>query len=73
MLLFVSEAALTGLVYQTNSLSGSFSGSGLRFIVASLVPPAWLFFSISFARANYSEQYLDGSGFCCWQLLRHFP
>ena len=34
----------------------SFSGSGLRFIIASLVPAVWLFFSISFARANYFEQ-----------------
>ena len=56
MLLLSLEAALTGLVYQTNSLSGFLFWQRLRFIVASLVPPAWLFFSISFARANYSEQ-----------------
>ena len=56
MLLLSLEAALTGLVYQTNSLSGFLFWQRLRFIVASLVPAAWLFFSISFARANYSEQ-----------------
>ena len=56
MLLLSLEAALTGLVYQTNSLSGFLFWQRLRFIVASLVPAAWLFFSISFARANYFEQ-----------------
>ena len=56
MLLISLEAALTGLVYQSNSLSGFLFWQRLRFIVASLVPAAWLFFSISFARANYSEQ-----------------
>ena len=56
MLLLSLEAALTGLVYQSNSLSGFLFWQRLRFIVASLVPAAWLFFSISFARANYSEQ-----------------
>ena len=56
MLLVSLEAALTGLVYQTSSLSGFLFWQRLRFIVASLVPAAWLFFSISFARANYFEQ-----------------
>ncbi len=56
MVLLSLEAALTGLVYQSNSLSGFLFWQRLRFIVASLVPAAWLFFSISFARANYSEQ-----------------
>jgi putative PEP-CTERM system histidine kinase len=56
MLLMSLEAALTGLVYESNTLSGFLFWQRLRFIIASLVPAAWLLFSISFARANYSEQ-----------------
>ena len=56
MLLMSLEAALAGLVYQSSTLSGLLFWQWPRFIVSSLVPAAWLFFSISFARANYSEQ-----------------
>jgi len=56
MLLLSLEAALTGLVYESNTLSGFLYWQWPRFIVASLVPAAWLLFSISFARANYFEQ-----------------
>ena len=56
MLLMSLEAAVTGLVYQSKTLSDFLFWQRLLFIVASLVPAAWLLFSISFARANYSEQ-----------------
>ena len=56
MLLLSLEAALTGLVYESNTLSGFLFWQRPRFITASLVPAAWLLFSISFARANYFEQ-----------------
>lgn len=56
MLLLSLEAALTGLVYESNTLSGFLFWQRPRFIIASLVPAAWLLFSISFARANYFEQ-----------------
>jgi len=56
MLLLSLEAALTGLVYQSNTLSEFLFRQRQLFIISSLVPAAWLFFSISFARANYFEQ-----------------
>ena len=56
MLLMSLEAALTGLVYESNTLSGFLFWQRPRFIVASLVPAAWLFFSISFVRASCFEQ-----------------
>jgi putative PEP-CTERM system histidine kinase len=56
MLLLSGEAALTGLVYQSNTLSEFLSRQWLLFIISSLVPAAWLLFSISFARANFLEQ-----------------
>ena len=56
MLLLSLEAALTGLVYMSSTLSGFLFWQRPRFIVASLVPVVWLLFSISFARANYFEQ-----------------
>ena len=56
MLLMSLDAAFTGLVYQTTTLSGFLFWQRLVFVIASLVPAAWLLFSISFARANYFEQ-----------------
>ena len=56
MLLLSLEAALTGFVYQSSTLSEFLFRQRLLFIIASLVPAAWLLFSISFARANYAEQ-----------------
>ncbi len=56
MLLLSLEAALTGFVYQSSTLSEFLFRQQLLFIVASFVPAAWLLFSISFARANYAEQ-----------------
>jgi putative PEP-CTERM system histidine kinase len=56
MLLLSLEAALTGLVYQPNTLSEFLFRQRQLFIISSLVPAVWLLFSISFARANYFEQ-----------------
>jgi putative PEP-CTERM system histidine kinase len=56
MLLLSLEAALTGLVYQSNTLSEFLFRQRQLFIISSLVPAAWLLFSISFARTNYFEQ-----------------
>ena len=56
MLLLSLEAALAGLVYQSNTLSEFLLRQRQLFIISSLVPAAWLLFSISFARANYFEQ-----------------
>ena len=56
MLLLSVEAALTGLVYQSDNLSDFIFRQQAKFITASLIPPLWLLFSIIFARANYSEQ-----------------
>jgi putative PEP-CTERM system histidine kinase len=56
MLLMSLEAALTGLVYQSNTLPEFIFWLRARFIIASLVPSVWLLFSISFARTNYFEQ-----------------
>lgn len=56
MLLLSLEAALTGLVYKSGTLSEFLFWQRPRFITASLVPVSWLLFSISFARANYFEQ-----------------
>jgi len=56
MVLFALEAGLTGLVFQAPSLEAFLFRQRLQLIAASFLPVVWLFFSVSFARANYSEQ-----------------
>lgn len=56
MALFAVEAALTGLVYHASSLESFLYWQRLRFTASSLLPAAWLLFSVSFARTNYAEQ-----------------
>lgn len=56
MLLLAVDAGLTGLIYQSTTIEQFMSRQWLRIYVASILPAAWLLFSITFARANYSEQ-----------------
>ena len=56
MLLLATEAALIGFIFQSASVTDFLSRHSILFIVSSLTPAAWLLFSISFARANYTEQ-----------------
>lgn len=58
MVLFAIEAGLTGFVYRAASLDDFLFWQRLRFAAASLLPAAWLMFSVSFARANHREQIL---------------
>jgi putative PEP-CTERM system histidine kinase len=56
MVLFALEAGLTGLAYGAASPEGFLFWKRFQLIIASLLPALWLLFSVSFARANYSEQ-----------------
>lgn len=56
MLLLSVEAALTGMIFRSGLLSDFIFWQQIFFIVASLIPPTWLLFSVSFARANFMEQ-----------------
>ena len=56
MFLFAIEAALTGMVFHAADLEAFLFWQRIRLIAASLLPAAWLLFSVSFARANYLEQ-----------------
>ncbi len=56
MLLFALDAGLTGLLYQSSSADQFLLRQWIQLFVASFLPAAWLLFSVSFARANYSEQ-----------------
>lgn len=56
MILFALDAALTGFVYQAPFFDSFPFWQHLRLIVVSFLPALWLLFSLSFARANYSEQ-----------------
>jgi len=56
MVLFALEAGLSGLAYQSTSLDNFLFWYRLQLITASFLPAIWLIFSLSFARANYSEQ-----------------
>lgn len=49
------EAALTGLGYQSTSISEVIFWQRLRFLPMSMLPGIWLLFSLSFGRANYLE------------------
>ncbi|MHB8139334.1 MAG: XrtA/PEP-CTERM system histidine kinase PrsK [Smithellaceae bacterium] len=56
MFLLSLEAAVTGLVYHSKALTEFLFWQRQLFIIASVVPAAWLLFSISFSRTNYFEQ-----------------
>lgn len=56
MLLLALEAAFTGLVFRSALNSEFLFWQMVFFIVSSFVPPIWLLFSVSFARANCMEQ-----------------
>ena len=52
---FAIEAALVGFSFQSPSLEAFMGRQQIRLIVASFLPVLWLFFSLSFARSNYTE------------------
>lgn len=54
--LFALTACLTGVTYQTTSIDTFLFWQQIEIISASFLPGLWLLFSVSFARANYSEQ-----------------
>ncbi|MGZ6237023.1 MAG: XrtA/PEP-CTERM system histidine kinase PrsK [Syntrophales bacterium] len=54
--LLALEAGMSGFVYQAQSIDKFLFGYMAQLIVASFLPALWLMFSVSFARANYSEQ-----------------
>ncbi|RPH47784.1 MAG: PEP-CTERM system histidine kinase PrsK [Desulfobacteraceae bacterium] len=56
MILFAIDAVLTGFTSQSTSFDDFLFRERLQLIAASFLPAVWLFFSVSFARANYSEQ-----------------
>ncbi|MFO7568659.1 MAG: PEP-CTERM system histidine kinase PrsK [Smithellaceae bacterium] len=56
MLVFAAEAALTGMVFYAATLEDFLRWQKIRLIVSSVAPGVWLLFSVSFARANYTEQ-----------------
>jgi putative PEP-CTERM system histidine kinase len=56
MILFALNAGLSGLAHQATSLDAFSYWYWLQLVAASFLPTLWLLFSISFARANYSEQ-----------------
>lgn len=56
MLFVAAEAALIGFIFQSSSVTDFLSRHSLLFVVSSLTPAVWLLFSISFARAGYTEQ-----------------
>ena len=54
--LIALEAGLSGSVYQATSIDKFLFWYRLQLVAASFLPAVWLLFSVSFARANYSEQ-----------------
>ena len=56
MVLFALEAGLSGLAYQSPSIDKFMFWYRMQLVAASFLPAFWLLFSVSFARANYSEQ-----------------
>jgi putative PEP-CTERM system histidine kinase len=56
MILFAIDAGLTGFASQSLSFEDFLFREKLQLIAASFLPAVWLFFSVSFARTNYSEQ-----------------
>jgi len=54
--LLALEAGMSGFVYQTQSIDEFLFWYMMQLIIASFLPALWLLFSVSFARANYSEQ-----------------
>ncbi len=56
MALLAVEAALAGLASRQLSPDEFLFWEKARLMIASFLPAAWLLFSVSFARANYSEQ-----------------
>jgi len=68
MVVFALEAALSGFVYQATSIDKFLFWYMVQLFIASFLPVLWLLFSVSFARANYSEQILKWK----WVLLLAF-
>jgi putative PEP-CTERM system histidine kinase len=56
MVLFALGAGLTGFAYRAASPEHFIFWQWYQFVIDSLLPAVWLLFSVSFARANYSEQ-----------------
>ncbi|HEX7534627.1 MAG TPA: XrtA/PEP-CTERM system histidine kinase PrsK [Syntrophales bacterium] len=54
--LLALEAGMSGVVYQAESIDKFLFGYMMQLVIASFLPALWLMFSVSFARANYSEQ-----------------
>ena len=65
MLLMSLEAALTGLVYQSNTLSELLFRQRLLFIISSLVP-AGCSSASALPALTILNKYLNGSGFYYW-------
>lgn len=68
MILFALEAGLSGLAYQSPSTDKFLLWYRLQLVAASFLPTIWLIFSLSLARAKYSEQILKWK----WILLISF-
>lgn len=56
MVMFALEVGLMGLAYRAPSPGGFIYWLRFHYVIASLSLAIWLLFSVSFARANYSEQ-----------------
>jgi putative PEP-CTERM system histidine kinase len=56
MMLFALDEGLAGLAFQAPSVEDALFWQRLQLMTASFLPAVWLLFSVSFARANYSEQ-----------------
>jgi putative PEP-CTERM system histidine kinase len=65
LLLFAFEAAVLGFLFQSVSFDDFLFRSHIRLIAASLLPAAWLMFSVTFGLTNYAEQVLKWK----WMLL----
>jgi putative PEP-CTERM system histidine kinase len=54
--LLALEAGISGFGYQSESIDKFLFWYMMQLVIASFLPALWLLFSVSFARANYSEQ-----------------
>ncbi|MGO9138332.1 MAG: XrtA/PEP-CTERM system histidine kinase PrsK [Syntrophales bacterium] len=54
--LLALEAGISGFGYQAESIDKFLFWYMMQLVIASFLPALWLLFSVSFARANYSEQ-----------------
>lgn len=56
MVIFAVDAGLSALAYQGSDIEEFLYWWKFHYLLSSCLPTAWLLFSISFARTNYSEQ-----------------